>query len=78
MEALVAIGLAGNVVQFVTCAGSLIAQVNHIRRHESPRSLPELVQLSKTLTDQAATLKSRLKASAATLKEEDQVCARDQ
>ncbi|KAK7179601.1 small s protein [Paraphaeosphaeria sporulosa] len=72
MEALVAVGLAGNVVQFVTCAGSLIAQVNYIRMHESPKSLPELVKLSKTLTGDAATLKTRLKASTATLKEEDQ------
>ncbi|KAF3037752.1 hypothetical protein E8E11_003573 [Didymella keratinophila] len=72
MEALIAVGLAGNVVQFVTCAASLVAQVNHLRQHDTPASLPELVQLSRNLTAQACLLKTRLKSSAATLKEEDQ------
>jgi hypothetical protein len=72
MEALVAVGLAGNVVQFVQGAGTLIAEANAIRKSGSPSSLPDLQRLSKTLTNQAAVLNTRLKACSATLKEEDQ------
>ncbi|RYN23884.1 hypothetical protein AA0112_g9259 [Alternaria arborescens] len=72
MEALVAVGLAGNVVQFLQGAGTLIAEANAIRRNGSPSPLPQLRSLSKTLTDQAAVLRTRLKACSATLKEEDQ------
>jgi hypothetical protein len=73
MEALIAVGLAGNVVQFVAFAASLVSCVDHLRKHDSPESLPGLVQLSRNLTDQAALLKSRLKSSATILKEEEQV-----
>ncbi|CAN9221747.1 unnamed protein product [Alternaria alternata] len=72
MEALIAVGLAGNVVQFIQGAGTLIAQANAIRESSSPSSLPGLQRLCKTLTDQAAVLRTRLKACSATLKEEDQ------
>jgi hypothetical protein len=73
MEALVAVGLAGNVVQFVQGAGALISEANSIRKSGSPSSLPDLRKLSEKLTSQAAVLKTRLKASRATLAEEDQV-----
>ncbi|KAI4958244.1 hypothetical protein J4E86_003842 [Alternaria arbusti] len=73
MEALIAVGLAGNVVQFLQGVGSLIAEANAIRKSGSPSSLQDLRRLSTTLTDQAAVLKTRLKACSATLKEEDQV-----
>jgi hypothetical protein len=73
MEALVAVGLAGNVVQFVSAAGALIKEANSIRKEGSPSSLPELKNLSEALTRQATVLQTRLKASSATLAEEDQV-----
>jgi hypothetical protein len=72
MEALIAVGLAGNVVQFLQGAGTLIAEANAIRISGSPSSLPHLQSLSKTLIDQTAVLRTRLKACSATLKEEDQ------
>ena len=72
MEALIAVGLTGNVVQFIQGAGTLIAQANAIRESGSPSSLPGLQRLCKTLTDQAAVLRTRLKACSATLREEDQ------
>jgi hypothetical protein len=73
MEALIAVGLAGNVVQFVQGAGALIALAGEIRKNGSPSSLPDLQHLAETLTGQAAILKSRLKACSATLAQEDQV-----
>jgi hypothetical protein len=73
MEALVAVGLAGNVVQFVSAAGALIKEANSIRKKGSPSSLPKLQNLSEDLTKQATVLQTRLKASSATLAEEDQV-----
>ncbi|RYN71864.1 hypothetical protein AA0117_g8992 [Alternaria alternata] len=56
MEALIAVGLAGNVVQFLQGAGTLIAEANAIRKSGSPSSLPDLQRLSTRLTDQAAAL----------------------
>ena len=73
MEALVAISLAGNVIQFASSAGALIKEANSIRMIGSPSSLPKLKKLSEDLTSQAAILRTRLKASSATLAEEDQV-----
>jgi hypothetical protein len=73
MEALVAVGLAGNVVQFVSAAGALIKEANSIRKEGGPSSLPKLKNLSEDLMNQAAVLRTRLKASNATLAEEDQV-----
>jgi hypothetical protein len=73
MEALVAVGLAGNVVQFVSAAGALIKEANSIRKAGSPSSFPKLKNLSEALTSQATVLQTRLKASSATLAEEDQV-----
>jgi hypothetical protein len=73
MEALIAVGLAGNVVQFLQGAGALIAEANAIRKSGRPSSLPYLQRLSRTLTDQAAVLNTRLKSCSATLNEEDQV-----
>jgi hypothetical protein len=73
MEALVAVGLAGNVVQFVSAAGALIKEANSIRKEGSPSSLPKLKNLSEDLTKQAMVLQTRLKVSSATLAEEEQV-----
>jgi hypothetical protein len=71
MEALLAVGLAGNVVQFVQFAGELISEARSIMKNGSPKSIPELRHLSETLTKQAGMIKARLKASNATLAEED-------
>lgn len=73
MEALLAVGLAGNVVQFVTCAGKFISEANEIRKSGSHAALPGLKKLAEILTSQSTVLKSRLKASSAILAEEDQV-----
>ena len=73
MEALLAVGLAGNVAQFVQFAGKLISEARSIKKKGSPKSIPELRGLSETLTTQAGVIKTRLKARYATLTEEDQV-----
>jgi hypothetical protein len=73
MEALVAVGLAGNVVQFVQFTGELISETNSIRRTGSPSSLPDLRRLSEDLIQQADTIHKCLKASNASLAQEDQV-----
>jgi hypothetical protein len=75
MEALVAVGLAGNVVQFVQGAGSLIALSAQIRKTNQPKCLPDLRNIAGALMDGAALLRSRLKAYSASLAEEDQVRA---
>jgi hypothetical protein len=76
MEALVAVGLAGNVVQFLQGAGTLISVAKSMRRggRMDRESLPDIHDLSEKLMNHAAVLKLRLKACSATLSEEDQVC----
>ncbi|KAH7394011.1 hypothetical protein DE146DRAFT_765582 [Phaeosphaeria sp. MPI-PUGE-AT-0046c] len=56
MEALIAVGLAGNVVQFVSFAGKLISETIAIRKTGSPSSLPGLRILTNTLTQQAGSI----------------------
>ena len=75
MEALIAVGLAGNVVQFLQGAGTLISIAKSMRSGGKPDrdSLPDIHSLTETLMSQAAVLRSRLKACSATLAEEDQV-----
>lgn len=73
MEALVAVGLAGNVVQFVQFSGQLIAEASRIRKSGTPSSLPDLRNLSHALMAQADTIYRCLKSNSATLAEEDQV-----
>ncbi|KAF2652569.1 hypothetical protein K491DRAFT_43805 [Lophiostoma macrostomum CBS 122681] len=72
MEALLAVGLAGNVVQFVQFAGKLISEAKAIQNTGNPSSLPYLRGVSDSLTNQVGVIKSRLKASNATLAQEDQ------
>ncbi|KAF2787192.1 hypothetical protein K505DRAFT_288372, partial [Melanomma pulvis-pyrius CBS 109.77] len=74
MEALVAIGLAGNVVQFVQFAGKLISEAKSIRETGSPRSLPGLKSLVDSLVKQAEVTHKCLvaKADTARLTQEDQ------
>jgi hypothetical protein len=73
MEALLAVGLAGNVVQFAQFATQLISQTNTIRKSGSPSSLPHLRKLSESLTKEADAIYNCLKASSATLAREEQV-----
>jgi len=53
MEALLAVGLAGNVAQFVQFAGKLISEAHSMKKNGSPKSISELKHLSETLTTQA-------------------------
>ncbi|KUJ11274.1 uncharacterized protein LY89DRAFT_674608 [Mollisia scopiformis] len=62
LEALVAIGLAGNVIQFVQYAGEMISQANAIRKSGSPSSLPDLRKLTESLTKQACIIEGHLEA----------------
>ncbi|KAJ9131629.1 p-loop containing nucleoside triphosphate hydrolase [Pleurostoma richardsiae] len=64
MEALVAVGLAGNVVQFVQFASQLIQEAISIRRSGSPSSAPELRKLADSLTRQAQVLRTQLATGA--------------
>jgi N-acetylglucosamine kinase-like BadF-type ATPase len=78
MEALAAISLAGNVVQFVQVTGQLISEAAAIKRNGEPSSLPQLRNLAANVTKQAGVIKSRLQASgtAQALTEENQVSHR--
>jgi hypothetical protein len=78
MEALIAVGLAGNVVQFLQGVGKLISVATAMQRNgvlNRGEGLPDIYKLSTTIITQATILTSRLKASSATLPEEDQVGA---
>lgn len=73
MEALVAIGLAGNVVQFVQFSAQLISIAKDIRKNGSPSDLSDLKELTQSLVQQTQVIATRLKANAATLEAEEQV-----
>jgi hypothetical protein len=73
MEALVAIGLAGNVAQFVQFAGKLISEAESIRKTGSPASLPELQRLTESLTKQSDSINKCLRNTVSTLSQEEQV-----
>jgi hypothetical protein len=73
LEALVAVGLAGNVVQFVQFASTLVLEAEKIRKNGSPSSLPALRKLTKELMAQAAVIIKSLKSSNATLEPDNQV-----
>jgi hypothetical protein len=60
MEALVAIGLAANIAQFVQQASTLISEAKSIRETGSPRSLPELRRLAESLVKQASSIQQCL------------------
>lgn len=77
MEALVAIGLAGNVLQFVEFAGSLISETIKIKRSGIPSSIPHLKRLTDDLTKQASHVHKCLATNTNTesIAQEDQVCA---
>jgi hypothetical protein len=73
MEALVAVGLAGNVVQFVQFSAQLISIAKDIKKTGAPASLLELKELTQNLTQQTQVIVMRLKANTATLEQEEQV-----
>lgn len=73
MEALVAVGLAGNVVQFALCLGTLINEAKAIKKTGDTEDLPVIRRHTQLVVDQSVALKMRLNASRATLAEEDQV-----
>lgn len=62
MEALVAVGLAGNVVQFALCLGTLAKEANSIRETGSTEDLPGIVSSTQQVVDQSVTLRERLQA----------------
>jgi len=77
MEALAAVGLAGNVVQFVQFSGQLLSETIAIKRTGNPTSLPHLKACAEEIVKQSAVIQLRLNAGsiAEPLNEEDQVSA---
>lgn len=73
MEALIAVGLAGNVVQFVLCLGTLAKEAKSINDTGSTEEVPAIKVSTQHVINQAMSLKARMKAFTATLAEEDQV-----
>lgn len=77
IEALVAVGLAGNVVQFVHTSAEILAQSKAIWRTGNPSSITELRTLTETLTKQVEMMQSSLemnRANTTNISPEDQVC----
>ncbi|KAI5365697.1 hypothetical protein J4E82_011269 [Alternaria postmessia] len=72
MEALVAVGLAGNVVQFVQFSGQLISLAKEIKKKGAPSSLIDLRKVAQNLTEQTRVIVDRLTANTATLEQEEQ------
>jgi hypothetical protein len=74
MEALIAIGLGGNVVQFVQFSGQLISLAKEIKKKGAPSSLVDLRKVAQNLIQQTRIIVTRLKANTAILEQEEQVC----
>ncbi|KAF1999638.1 hypothetical protein P154DRAFT_563928 [Amniculicola lignicola CBS 123094] len=72
MEALLAVGLAGNVVQFLQFASKIAAKANVIRKKGQPSSIPQWKQSTQQLARQAEVITDRLRASTTVLSQEDQ------
>lgn len=79
MEALIAVGLAGNVVQFAQFAGKLVSEAKSIHDTGSPRSLPALRSLVDGLTQQAEVIHKCLsvRSGVTQISQEDQVSVFD-
>jgi hypothetical protein len=73
LEALVAVSIAGNFVQFALCAGGLVRKANFVRKNGNPRALPAVRAVTNELVKQAAALSMKSKAAGATLADEEQV-----
>ena len=74
MEALIAIGLGGNVVQFVQFSDQLISLAKEIKKKGAPSSLVDLRKVAQNLIQQTRIIVTRLKANTAILEQEEQVC----
>lgn len=74
MEALIAVGLAGNIVQFVQFSGQLLSLANEIKKKGAASSLLGLRKVAQNLTLQTRSIVTQLKANTATLEQEEQVC----
>lgn len=75
MEALIAVGLAGNVVQFVQFSSVVISEARAIRATGRSSSLARLKELSTTLTRHANTVKMRIEGNGTPLEPEEEVRA---
>ena len=71
-----AIGLAGNVVQFVEFAGKLISETASIRKTGNPSSLPDLRTLTESLTKQSDTICKCLTGNTSYVSQEDKVSSK--
>jgi hypothetical protein len=74
MEALVAVGLASNVVQFAMCLATLAEATKQLYQEGTTPDLPAIKKATNMAIRQSSGLKDRLEASVAPLAEEDQVC----
>ena len=74
MEALVAVGLVGNVVQLADWLMTLARAANSINKNGVTNELPTIKESTQTVIEQSAALQARLKSSNATLSKEEQVC----
>ena len=68
-----AVGLAGNVVQFMEFAGKMISEIQTILRTGSPTSLPDLKNLTEELMKQSDTIHSCLNDNNSQRSPEDEV-----
>jgi hypothetical protein len=71
MEALVAVGFAGNVAQFVQFSAQLISLAKKIKKKGAPLSLLDLLKVTEILTQQTRVIITRLKVNIATLEQEE-------
>jgi hypothetical protein len=63
LEALVAVGLAGNVLQFVQTASSLIVQAREIHKTGDSSPIEEFRRSTISLIEQTTTIKDHLERS---------------
>jgi hypothetical protein len=77
MEALAAVSLAGNVMQFLHFSSKVISEARTIEKNGGPSSIADLQRFASNSTKQAGIIRSRLQASIYTrpLSEENQVWA---
>ena len=75
MEALAAVSLAGNVIQFVDFSSKVISEARSIERNGDLSSITDLQRYVSNSTKQAGIIRSRLQAStyARPLSEDNQV-----
>lgn len=67
LEALVALSLAGNVVQFADFSSKAIVLFNEVRKHGAPSRMGELQQTATVLVEQTAQMESEMQATSITM-----------